>query len=76
MEEQDNHRVIILQELLDQRNRKQKELLYYQEKLLELEEKMRYIEKDIMITNTIINIIEQENVIDLQTYLITNKKDD
>lgn len=76
MEEQNNHRVIILQELLDQRNRKQKELLYYQEKLLELEEKMRYIEKDIMITNTIINIIEKENVIDLQTYLITNKKDD
>lgn len=57
------------------RSKKQKELMYYQEKLLELEEKMKHIQMDIDVTSIIINMIEGENVIDIQKYLIERRKD-
>lgn len=57
------------------RSKKQKELMYYREKLLELEEKMKHIQMDIDVTSIIINMIEGENVIDIQKYLIERRKD-
>lgn len=57
------------------RSKKQKELMYYREKLLELEEKMKHIQMDIDVTSIIIKMIEGENVIDIQKYLIERRKD-
>ena len=57
------------------RSKKQKELMYYREKLLELEEKMKHIQMDIDVTSIIIKMIEGENVIDIQKYLIERGKD-
>lgn len=55
-------RLITLDELMESRERKMKELAFYKEKLLELEDKMLWIQRDIDLTNTIIDMIEEERV--------------
>jgi hypothetical protein len=67
--EEDNIRspkLIFLKDILETKARKEQELAYYQKKLEELEVKMGYLRQDINLTNTIINIIEEEQVIDFK----------
>jgi len=66
----------MLSEILETRVRKQKELEYYQKELEKLKEKMFFIQKDIDITNLIIDMIEKENVVDFQQHLLDKKKDE
>lgn len=68
-------KIIMLSEILETRVRKQKELEYYQAELEKLKEKMFFLQKDIDITNIIINMIEKENVVDFQQNML-DKKDD
>ena len=69
-------KIIMLSEILETRVRKQKELEYYQKELEKLKEKMFFIQKDIDITNLIIDMIEKENVGDFQQHLLDKKKDE
>jgi len=69
MEVNDEHKIIILEELLSSRKRKQSELDYYQAQLEVLQNKMNVIEREITLTNLIIGMIQEENVIDLKDYL-------
>jgi hypothetical protein len=62
--------VIVLEKLIASRLQKEKELKYYEEQLLELQEKMNHLQMDIDVTNIIIKMINDENVVDLKTYLI------
>lgn len=62
--------IIILDKLIESRLKKEKELKYYQEELMELQEKMKMLQMDINVTNIIIRMINDENVVDLKTYLI------
>lgn len=69
-------KIIMLSEILETRVRKQKELEFYQKELEKLQEKMFFVQKDIDITNLIIDMIEKENVVDFQQHLLDKKKDD
>lgn len=69
-------KIIMLSEILETRVRKQKELEYYQKELEKLKEKMFFIQKDIDITNLIIDMIEKENVVDFQQHLLDKKRDE
>ena len=62
--------IIILGKLIESRLKKEKELRYYQEELMELQDKMKTLQMDIDVTNIIIRMINDENVVDLKTYLI------
>ena len=62
--------IIILDKLIESRLKKEKELKYYQEELMELQEKMKMLQMDIDVTSIIIRMINDENVVDLKTYLI------
>ena len=62
--------IIVLDKLIESRLKKEKELKYYQEELMELQEKMQNLQMDIDVTNIIIRMINDENVVDLKTYLI------
>ena len=62
--------IIVLDKLIASRLKKEKELKYYQEELMELQEKMKMLQMDIDVTNIIIQMINDENIIDLKTYLI------
>lgn len=61
-----NSNIIIIQDLLDTKARKEKELLYYQDELKKLQEKMHYVQLEIKLTSDIIMMIEQEKMIDLK----------
>ena len=52
-------KVIILADLIDSRKRKQEELLFYNQELQKLNEKMHYLRHEINLTNDIIQMIEQ-----------------
>ena len=58
--------IIVIQDLLDTKARKEKELVFYQEELKKLQEKMHYIQLEIQLTSDIIVMIENERMMDLR----------
>ncbi len=69
-------KVIILTDLLDTRARKEKELQFYADQLKELQQKMYYIQKEITLTNDIINMIRSEKVLDIREHLNKQRESD
>jgi len=59
--------LIQITDILEQKIRKEKELEFYTEELKKLQMKMFFIQKDIDVTNIIINIIEKEAVLDIKS---------
>lgn len=62
-------KIIILSDLYDIRKRKKKELEYYKKQLEELQMKMSYIRQEIVLTEKIIVMIRQEEVVDISDYI-------
>lgn len=60
-------RIILLEDFLEQRIRKEQELKFYEEELAKLQEKMFWVKREIDLTNTIIRVIKDESVVDLVT---------
>lgn len=58
--------IIVIQDLLDTKARKEKELAFYQDELKKLQEKMHYIQLEIQLTSDIIVMIENERLMDLR----------
>ena len=73
---QEPPKLIYLTEVLETRVRKEKELEFYAKELEKMKEKMYYIQKDIDLTNVIIDMIEKENVVDFQQHLLDKQKDE
>ena len=55
--------IISLTDLIEQRFRKQQEIDYYRETLINLERKIRELDKEVGITTLIIDMIETERVL-------------
>ena len=55
--------IISLADLIEQRFRKQQEIDYYRETLINLERKIRELDKEVGITTLIIDMIETERVL-------------
>jgi hypothetical protein len=55
-------RIILIQDLLDQKKRKQKELEFYKSKVKEFKQKLDLIQRELALTETIIKIIEKDKV--------------
>jgi hypothetical protein len=58
--------IILIQDLLDQRKRKEQELLFYSTKLAELEEKRNWVMKEIALTNKILLMIKNEKIVNVR----------
>lgn len=56
------NRLITLEEILESKIHKEKELAYYEEKLKEITEKMYWLKRDLDLTHTIIEMIQTESV--------------
>ena len=67
--------IINLQEVYEIRNRKERELDYYNKELEKLQREMAFIKQEINLTNTIIDIIETEKVVDLREYVEKKKNE-
>jgi hypothetical protein len=63
---QESKNIILLEEILDLRSRKKKELEYYSQQLEELKMRMFFIQKEIDLTSNIIVMIEKEKIVDLK----------
>lgn len=66
-------KIILIQDLIDTKLRKEQELQFYQAELEKLQQKMWWVKKEIDLTETIIDIIETEKVMDLKEN-IRNKR--
>jgi len=58
-------RIILISEFIETKLRKEKELEYYLKELRELETKILYLRQEVGLTNTIINMIKSEKVLDI-----------
>ena len=58
-------KIIRLGELIEHRLRKEKEIEYYKQQLLELQDKIFNLQKDVDLTKLIIDIIQSEKVVDI-----------
>ena len=61
--------ILLINDLLDIRARKLKELEFYNQQLKELQLKMVFIQQEIGLTNKIIDMIEKETVIDIGLHI-------
>ena len=53
--------IISLKDVLEQKLRKEQELEYYEQQLIDLQKKMFFVKKDIEVTNLVIDIINYES---------------
>lgn len=66
MEQNIPPRLILLSEFLDQSKRKEDEIQFYEKELRKIEEKLYWLRREKNLTETIINIITQEKVVDIK----------
>jgi hypothetical protein len=59
-------RIILIQDLLDQKKRKEKELAFYLGKMKEYEEKLHFLQREIALTEKIIRLIEKDNLTEIK----------
>lgn len=62
----DSPKLILLEEFLEQRLRKTKEIEYYEDQLKEIERKLFFLRKERELTTTIIDMLTREKIVDLQ----------
>ena len=62
-------KIVLLSDFIEQKVRKEKELEYYTQQLEELKKKLFFLNKEIQLTNLIIDIIDKEQVINVKNYL-------
>jgi type II secretory pathway component PulJ len=53
--------IISIADILEQKLRKEQDLLFYEKQLEELQKKMFFVKKDIEVTNLVIEIINDES---------------
>lgn len=71
-------KIISLTDIIENKVVKEKELKYYYEQLEEIQRKIAFLETDLNLTKTIINMIEEEKIvtIDNSVPLIGQQEDD
>jgi len=55
-------KIIMLEDILASKEYKEKELEFYRKKIEEIEQKMYWLNRDLEVTNIIIDMIEKEEV--------------
>ena len=76
---EDEKKIILITDLVDQRLRKEQEIDYYEKELRKIEERLSYLYKEKTLTETILSIVQAEKVIDIKEYIeakVLEKKDD
>jgi|TARA_R110000851_G_scaffold126073_4_gene257328 hypothetical protein len=64
-----DRKIALISDIIEQKLRKEKELEFYTKELEELQRKMYFLQKDVDLTNTIINLIQAEQIIDIEKYI-------
>ena len=76
----EERKLILLSDFIDQRVRKQNEIEFYEKELQEIERKLFFLRKEQQLTVTIIDILQKEKVLDIkeemEKKLLIEKKDE
>ena len=59
-------KIILLKDVYALKEQKEQELKFYKEKMLELQEKMMWLDREIKLTKDIIKMIEDETITNLE----------
>lgn len=65
-------KIIFITDLIESKLQKQREIEKYESQLKIIEEKLFFLRKEKEITETILELIEHEKIIDLRNYMIEN----
>lgn len=60
-------KLILIADVIEQKVRKEKELEFYLKELEVLHSKIGFLQKEVDLTNTIINMIKKEDILDLMS---------
>lgn len=69
-------KLILIADVIEQKLRKEKELEFYLKELEVLRGKIYYLQKEVNLTNTIIDMIKAEEVMDLKPPALEKKNSD
>ena len=70
MTNNNNKKIIFITDLIESKVQKQREIEKYESQLKIIEEKLFFLRKEKEITETILELIEHEKIMDLKNYLI------
>ena len=70
MTNNNNKKIIFITDLIESKLQKQREIEKYESQLKIIEEKLFFLRKEKEITETILELIEHEKIMDLKSYLI------
>ena len=62
----DDAKLILISEFIEQKLRKEKELEFYQDELIKLTKKISMMSREVDLTNSIISLIKSDNVYDFR----------
>ena len=65
MSEHEYNNIIFLEEVIEQKLRKEKELAFYEQELAKLQTKLDFVKSEIKLTNLIINLVTSEKDLDI-----------
>jgi len=68
-------KIALISDIIEQKLRKEKKLEFYTKELEELQRKMYFLQKDVDLTNSIINLIQAEQIIDIEKYMLDKSMD-
>ena len=72
MTNNNNKKIIFITDLIESKVQKQREIEKYESQLKIIEERLFFLRKEKEITETILELIEHEKIIDLRNYMIEN----
>ena len=67
-----SQKIIFITDLIESKINKQREIEKYESQLKVIEERLFFLRKEKEITETILELIEHEKIIDLRNYMIEN----
>ena len=65
MSEHESNNIVFLEEVIQQKLRKEKELVFYEQELTKLQTKLDFVKSEIKLTNLIINLVTSEKDLDI-----------
>jgi len=75
-EEENERKLVLLTDFIEQRARKDREIKYYEEQLQDIERRLFFLRKEHDLTTTIIDIITREKIYDVKEELEKKMLDD
>ena len=65
--------IVFITDLIESKVRKEREIEYYEEKLKEIEKKLFFLKKEQNVTETILDIIQHEKVLEIKQLILDLK---